>query len=267
MPGTIPPEGPRTVSPDRATTATYAEAAVRMSRVEQQRLLDSFGPPSEGSGAKAASLVGKLLSDRYLVHEILGQGGMGAVYRGEQIHLRKPVAIKVLHPDPNRRPDFVERFEREAVAGAHVQHPSVAAAIDFGRLDDDGFFLVLEYVEGASLADIIANGPLEPKRALAIARKMAEGLGAVHQKGILHRDIKPENTLVAPGDQVKIIDFGLAKVDLSLLPGISRPERHKPLTAAGVVFGTPAYMAPEACLGMGSVDARSESLCPRCGAL
>jgi len=126
--------------------------------------LDELGPPSLSSKERAASLVGTLISGRYRVDEIAGQGGMGAVFRGEQIHLRKRVAIKVLHPDTERLPGLVDRFEREAVAGAHVQHPNVAAAIDFGKLDDGSYFLVLEYVEGSC-----------PARRALLDRAAAEG--------------------------------------------------------------------------------------------
>jgi serine/threonine-protein kinase len=226
--------------------------------LDSSAFLEELGPPSQSSEERAASLVGKLLSDRYRVDAIVGQGGMGAVFRGEQIHLRKRVAIKVLHPGTERLPGLVDRFEREAVAGAHVQHPNVAAAIDFGKLDDGSYFLVLEYVEGTPLSEVMKAGPLAPARALRIARQMADALAAVHEKGIVHRDVKPQNTLIGPGDQVKIIDFGLAKVDMASATGRKSTRQAVPLTVAGMVFGTPAYLAPEAALGMGAVDARSD---------
>jgi len=223
-------------------------------------LLEDLGPPSSGSERRAASLIGVLVSGRYRIEELLGQGGMGAVYRGEQIHLRKRVAIKVLHPDVEQTPGVVERFEREAVAGAHVQHPNVAAAIDFGKLDDGSYFLVLEYVEGTPLSTVLQEGPLPARRALRIARQMAAALAAVHEMGIVHRDVKPHNTLLGPDDHVKIIDFGLAKVSLDALPHASRwaAPRDSRLTSSGMIFGTPGYLAPEAALGMAEVDARSD---------
>ncbi|APR86624.1 serine/threonine protein kinase [Minicystis rosea] len=220
--------------------------------------LDELGPSSQASEARAASLLGTLISGRYRADKLLGQGGMGAVFGGEQIHLRKRVAIKVLHADTERLPGLIDRFEREGVAGAHVQHPNVAAAIDFGKLDDGSYFLVLEYVEGTPLSDLLDQGPLTPARALGIARQMAAALAAVHDKGIIHRDIKPQNTLLEPGDHVKIIDFGLAKVDIGSATGRKPTRPSTPLTAAGVVFGTPSYLAPEAALGMGAVDERSD---------
>src|SRR6267154_4316254 len=121
--------------------------------------------PSPRSTA-AASLVGKVLSERYRIESVLGEGGMGAVYLAQHVLMRKRLAVKVLHPEMTRMPEMVARFEREAMAAAHIEHPNVAAATDFGKLDDGAFFLVLEYVEGTSLRDLIAKGPLAPHRAL-----------------------------------------------------------------------------------------------------
>jgi eukaryotic-like serine/threonine-protein kinase len=259
MPGTLPPESPPGANLGDAPTVPRGRVGEDASiELSSAAFLDELGPPSQSSEERAASLVGTLISERYRVDEILGQGGMGAVFRGEQIHLRKRVAIKLLHPDTERLPGLVDRFEREAVAGAHVQHPNVAAATDFGKLDDGSYFLVLELVEGTPLSEVLAAGPLAPARALRIARQMAAGLAAVHDKGIVHRDVKPQNTLIGAGDHVKIIDFGLAKVDIGSATGQKPTRKDKALTAAGVVFGTPAYLAPEAALGMGAVDARSD---------
>src|SRR5262249_33860330 len=153
-------------------------------------------PPPMPDEHHAAALVGQVISERYRVDELIGAGGMGAVYRGEQIHLRKRVAIKVLHPATEKFPELVMRFEREAVAGAHVDHPNVASAIDFGRLEDHSYFLILEYIEGTRLSDLLDRGALPVARGLEIARQMADALAAVHAKGIVHRDIKPANTLL-----------------------------------------------------------------------
>ncbi|MFT3770466.1 MAG: serine/threonine-protein kinase [Minicystis sp.] len=259
MPGTLPPERPPSSHLGDAPTVPRIEVKEGGSgEFVSSAFLEELGPSSQASEARAASLLGTLISGRYRADELLGQGGMGAVFGGEQIHLRKRVAIKVLHPDTERLPGLVDRFEREAVAGAHVQHPNVAAAIDFGKLDDGSYFLVLEYVAGTPLADLLDRGPLAPLRALRIARQMANALAAVHDKGIVHRDIKPQNTLLGADDHVKIIDFGLAKVDIGLATGKKPARPEVPLTAAGVIFGTPAYLAPEAALGMGAVDARSD---------
>jgi len=208
----------------------------------------------------APALIGSLISERYRVHELLGQGGMGAVYRGEQVHLRKQVAIKVLHPGARNLPQIVARFEREAIAGAHIQHPNVVSASDFGQLADQSHFLVLEYVEGTPLQDVIASAPLPARRALHIARQIASALEAVHAKSIVHRDVKPQNVLLGAGDHVKLIDFGLAKVNVELLSTESREAARKgqDLTAADQVLGTLSYLAPEAVRGMEAVDARAD---------
>ncbi|KYF77983.1 protein kinase [Sorangium cellulosum] len=212
------------------------------------------------SDTMAPALIGSLISERYRVHELIGQGGMGAVYRGEQVHLRKQVAIKVLQPSARNLPQIVARFEREAIAGAHIQHPNVVSAHDFGQLADRSHFLVLEYVEGTPLQDVIASAPLPARRALHIARQIASALEAVHAKGIVHRDVKPQNILLGAHDQVKLIDFGLAKVNVELLSTESREATRKgqDLTAADQVLGTLSYLAPEAVRGMDAVDARAD---------
>src|SRR5579862_4793979 len=127
----------------------------------------------------------------------------------------------------SRFPEVVARFEREAMAAAHIEHPNVASATDFGKLDDGSFFLVLEYVEGKSLRTAIARGPLELGRALHITRQIASGLGRAHSLGIVHRDLKPENVMLVNRDGdpdfVKILDFGIAKVPVGDLAGESVP--------------------------------------------
>src|SRR5580693_743430 len=130
------------------------------------------GDAPEGS-AEPQSLVGVVLSGRYLMERLIGEGGMGAVYQAEHTHMRKRLAVKVLHPEMSRLPEVVARFEREAMVAAHIEHPNVAAATDFGKLEDGSFFLVLEYVEGKGLRDVIAPGRLELGRALHITRQIA----------------------------------------------------------------------------------------------
>ena len=185
---------------------------------------------------------------------------MGAVYHAEHTHMRKRLAVKVLHPEMSRLPEVVARFEREAMAAAHIEHPNVAAATDFGKLEDGSFFLVLEYVEGRSLRDVIADGPLELARALHIARQIASALGRAHALGIVHRDLKPENVMLVARDGdpdfVKVLDFGIAKVPVGELVGESQGPGQV-LTQLGMVYGTPEYMAPEQALGQ-TVDARAD---------
>ena len=248
-------DDPTTESPPRAQTELDAEAQ-----------------------ARAVSSVGRVISERYRVDDLLAMGGMGAVYRGTHLLLKKRIAIKILHPGIENLPELVTRFEREAIAGAHVQHPNVAAATDFGTLEDGSYFLVLEYVKGRTIHQAIKRGgPFAPARAAKIARQIASALAAAHAIGILHRDIKPRNIMLAEGtEDAKIIDFGLAKVPVEAISaaadrlsrvsllgrgsalsvrGASVGDR---LTVEGMIFGTIAYLAPEAALGMDAVDERSD---------
>lgn len=200
------------------------------------------------------SLVGSTLAERYRVEKLLGSGGMGAVYRAEHVHMKKSVAVKVLHREMTYLPEVVARFEREAVAAARIEHPHVAAATDFGRLADGAFYLVLEYVEGHSLRELIKrHGRLAPSLALHITRQIAEALSAAHAADIVHRDLKPDNVMLIERDGdphfVKVLDFGIAKVNTG--------EAGQQLTQLGSVFGTPEYMSPEQAAGT-PVDARSD---------
>jgi eukaryotic-like serine/threonine-protein kinase len=211
--------------------------------------------------SKAEARIGVVVSGRYRIVELLAMGGVGVVYKGEHVHMHKWVAIKVLHPDAQDAPDLVARFQREAVAGAHVQHPNVAAATDFGELEDGSFFLVLEYVRGATLREIVGRGALSPTRAARIAKQIAAALSATHAIGIVHRDVTPRNIMLAEGerDMVKLIDFGLAKVDPEKLASVGPSQEFgHDITGTGAVFGTIAYLAPEVSRGMDLVDARAD---------
>ncbi|MGA3119660.1 MAG: serine/threonine-protein kinase [Polyangiaceae bacterium] len=207
-----------------------------------------------------ASLVGVVLSGRYLIERVIGQGGMGAVYLAEHMHMHKRLAVKVLHGEMSRLPEVVARFEREAMAAAHIEHPNVASATDFGKLEDGSFFLVLEYVEGRSLREAIAEASLDCRSALHVARQMASGLSRAHALGIVHRDLKPENVMLVSREDdpnfVKVLDFGIAKVPVGELIGESKVSGQV-LTQLGMVYGTPEYMAPEQALGE-AVDARAD---------
>ena len=234
-----------------------------MNRSSLQRLasaateLDTVpAPPEAEASATSGALVGTLLADRYRIEQLLGEGGMGQVYRAQHVHMRKTVAIKVLHRELTMQPEIVARFEREAVAAARIEHPHVAAATDFGQLPDGSFYLVLEFIEGRSLTALLAeHGRLPPARALAIARQVCDALDAAHSAGIVHRDLKPDNVMLlareGDADFVKVLDFGIAKLQSDDTSG--QPA----LTKAGTVFGTPEYMAPEQAQGAG-VDARSD---------
>ncbi len=205
---------------------------------------------------------GAIVADRYRVESVLGEGGMGVVYLAEHVHMRKRVALKVLLAEWSNLPEVVARFEREAIAAGKIEHPNVARATDFGRLDGGSFFLVLEHVDGRTLRDVIAEGPLGLDRAVQIARGVALAIGAAHAEGIVHRDLKPENVMLidhgGDPDFVKVLDFGIAKVDGygggdNETSGVSS----KPLTRIGAVIGTPDYMSPEQAFGQ-AIDLRSD---------
>jgi serine/threonine protein kinase len=210
---------------------------------------------------KSDPRVGTVLAERYRLDRLLGIGGMGRVYAAEHVLMRKRLAVKVLHRELTRVPDVVARFEREAMAAANIDHPNIAAATDFGKLADGAVFLVLEYVSGRSLRDEITAGPMAPVRAIHIARQIASTLAAAHALNIVHRDLKPENVmLVEKGsdrDFVKVLDFGIAKVPFDEISerGSLRPGQN--ITKAGMVFGTPEYMAPEQALAQ-QVDGRAD---------
>jgi eukaryotic-like serine/threonine-protein kinase len=213
--------------------------------------------------------VGSLIGDRYRIEALIDEGAMGRVFLGEHVHMKKRVAIKVLRPELTRVPEVLQRFEREAMAAAHIEHQNVASARDFGKLPDGSVYLVLEYVEGTTLRKELRRGRFEAPRALRIARQIALALGAAHDLDIVHRDLKPENVMLldrgATRDFVKVLDFGVAKVPVDISqqdPTRPTGERIKRdddslVTKAGMVFGTPDYMSPEQALGQ-PVDARAD---------
>jgi eukaryotic-like serine/threonine-protein kinase len=227
-------------------------------------------PPSDETPGDAVpkgvsarpEMIGRVLSDRYRVDALIATGSFGAVYRGAHLHMHKQVAIKVLHPEIENFPELVERFEREAVAGAHISHPNVAVASDLGKFDGDSYFLVQEYVPGETLRQLMDRGPLPAARAAFIGRQIAAGLAAAHRHRIVHRDLKPMNVMIVEGtdDLVKLIDFGFARVPIEELPQVPQDDQGPEweMSQAGVVFGSVSYMAPDAFLGMRNVDERSD---------
>lgn len=197
----------------------------------------------------------------YEILALLGEGGMGRVYRARDTRLKRDVAIKALPLEVACDDDRVARFRREAEALAALNHPHIAGIYDL--LDADGSqFLVLELVEGETIADRIGHGPIPIGEAVAIARQIAEALEAAHGRGIVHRDLKPANIQLTANGQVKVLDFGLAKVfGPSDGPGFN--VAHSPtfttpaMTIRGVILGTAAYMSPEQARGQ-QVDAQAD---------
>jgi serine/threonine protein kinase len=185
--------------------------------------------------------------------ELVGRGGMGAVFRARQIALDRYVALKILPLAPGRETDFAERFTREARSLARLNHPNIVGIHDFGEADGIYYF-VMEYVDGANLREAMRRGQLTPDAALQIVAQVCDALQFAHDRGIVHRDIKPENLLLSNDGRVKIADFGLAK----LLTGDNDPARDRTLTATQQVMGTFHYMAPEQLEGAKHVDHRAD---------
>ena len=186
-------------------------------------------------------LAGQILDGRYRVVEPVGKGAMGSVYRGEHLKLGRVVAIKVINEHVPSGMSSRARFEREAKAMAKLEHPNCASVLDVG-LYEDMPYVVMDFVSGEALTELVKSGPIPVERAVEIMRQVLSGLGHAHEHGIVHRDIKPANIVLSQkaglGDHVKILDFGLAKFN----------EETSNLTS-GVVVGTPYYMAPEQILG------------------
>ncbi|NOK23237.1 serine/threonine-protein kinase [Corallococcus carmarthensis] len=181
--------------------------------------------------------IGSVLQERYRIIERLAAGGMGMVYRGERLEVGKSVAIKFLHAWAARDDDFRKRFQVEARAMSRLTHPCCVSVIDFG-MDQESPYMVMDFVTGETLRGLLRDGPLPPARALSAVRQVLAGLAHAHDQGIIHRDIKPENIIVTHavglGEQVRILDFGLAKLR-DEVTGLT----------SGMMLGTPSYMAPE----------------------
>src|SRR5262245_46878613 len=189
--------------------------------------------------------------------ELLGQGGMGAVYKARQRQLNRLVALKILPPEVAKDPAFAERFTREAQALAQFSHPHVVTVHDFGEAGGL-FYFIMEFVDGVNLRHMIDHGKLEPHEALAIIPQVCEALQYAHEAGVVHRDIKPENILLDRKGRVKIADFGLAK--LVHRSGVDQSDSPRPFTLTGSqqIMGTPHYMAPEQLERPLAVDHRAD---------
>jgi eukaryotic-like serine/threonine-protein kinase len=186
----------------------------------------------------------------------LGAGGMGEVYRALDPRLGREVAIKVLLNSLTRDLDRLRRFEQEARAASALNHPSILAVYDIGTYEGAPY-LVTELLEGSNLRDRLVAGPLAPRKAVEYAVQIANGLAAAHEKGIVHRDLKPENIFICRDGRAKILDFGLAKLNLPDLGDATVTSLESPATEAGVVMGTAGYMSPEQVRGE-KADQRSD---------
>ena len=233
--------------PDPSPSDTPEQAAAAR-EIFEEALSDTGRAP----GRRPAPLPSELqphFAD-LVIEELIGEGGMGYVYRARQRRLDRQVALKVMPPELAADPSFAERFAREARTLAGLDHPHIVRVHDFGE-SGGLYWLLMELVEGANLRQVMAAGSLSPEEALAIVPQVCDALGFAHENGIVHRDIKPENILLDGRGQVKITDFGLAKL------AARRPGEFT-LTGTGQVMGTVHYMAPEQYKSPEEVDHRAD---------
>src|SRR5215216_657295 len=199
-------------------------------------------------------MLGKTLRN-YRITDKLGVGGQGAVYKAIDTKLGRPVVIKVIPPELSAKEANLKRFEREARLASSLDHPNICTIFDLDE-QDGVHFIAMQYVEGKNVRQLVAGRPLELKTALLIALQVTDALSAAHSRGIIHRDIKSGNVMVTDTGQVKVLDFGLAKLldeDPSHAGGIHQTE----LTEVGVPYGTPTHAAPEQARG-DRVDERAD---------
>src|ERR1700753_2962295 len=204
-----------------------------------------MGPSVSGDNAGIRQLPeGALLDPKYRVDRLIAVGGMGAVYAGTHIQLRKRVAIKILNPQLSSA-EMIERFHREALTASQIRHEGIAQVTDIGTSGDGEPFLVMEYLEGKSLASRLrTTGRLPVEDACEIGGAILSPLDAAHRAGIVHRDLKPDNVFLvrqSRGEMVKLLDFGISRAS-----GLESEFR---LTTTGLVLGTPYYMSPEQARG------------------
>ncbi len=209
---------------------------------------DYPGTWSAGVDPTAEELAGKFPQLEIL--ELVGRGGMGSVFKARQKSLQRTVALKIIRPEINAKPGFAERFVREARALAQLNHPNIVTVHDFGQVDGL-YYLVMEYIDGVNLRQMLLNRQLTPRQALEVVPAVCDALQFAHDHGIVHRDIKPENILVDRDGRVKIADFGLAKL-------LNRESTATNLTGTNNVMGTMNYMAPEQFERPAEVDHRAD---------
>jgi serine/threonine-protein kinase len=215
--------------------------------------------PATDTPSTAYPLIGQVVGGRYHIVSLIGEGGMGIVYKGEQRlgSTVRRVAVKTLHAELSRDPSITARFHREVGTVAQLEHPNTVRVYDFGSTDDGTLYIAMEFLDGKALNRVIeGEGALEPRRVGHIIRQVAGSLDEAHRQGIIHRDLKPENVLLieraGEKDVVKLVDFGIAARTES-----AEREKEQKLTQQGMVLGTPPYMSPEQFTGK-PLDLRSD---------
>lgn len=219
---------------------------------DAQAIHDAYqegGKPTAAFDPPSVERVAELLPALQII-ELIGAGGMGAVYKARQEGLDRIVAVKILPEEFGHNVKFALRFTREARTLAKLNHPNIVALYEFGNVADTYYFL-MEYVEGSTLRDVVRSRELDPEHALAIVPSLCDALQYAHDNGVVHRDIKPENILMSVDGKVKIADFGLSRI-------LGQESQQHALTATHQVMGTPRYMAPEQFEGTHNVDHRAD---------
>src|SRR5215203_1201363 len=219
--------------------------------------------PADGAVLKRAGnedrLIGQVLAGKYRIDDKIDEGGMGCVYRATHVLMEKVVAVKVLHPALAADDKIVQRFTREAKAASRISHPHAINVTDFGESENGVVYLVMEYLRGRTLKDIVrSGGPMTLARTAEIVRQVAGALEAAHNEGVVHRDLKSDNIMLEEatgGDWAKVLDFGIAKIQQTER---SIHETDPGLTAPNLIIGTPQYMSPEQCSQASDIDARSD---------
>lgn len=214
-----------------------------------------FAAGEAGVASELPDLCGRIFAEKYEITELLGKGGMSAVYKARHLSMHKIVALKLLHGHLDRDELSRKRFRQEAQASSNLSHPGITGVYDFGEDESGISYLVMEYIEGESLSTILREtGTLSEERFLSIFQQVTSALAHAHEHGVVHRDLKPSNIMISTmdgKDHARVVDFGIAK-----LVGASA-ESAQQLTQTGEIFGSPLYMSPEQCSGTG-VDGRSD---------
>lgn len=212
-------------------------------------------PKSKTVSKEALLAEGQLVAERYKILAHIGKGGMGSVYKAQDLYLKRAVALKLLHSEIAQKPVLVQRFQKEVEATAKLAHEGIVKVQDMGLSEDGSPFMVMDLVDGKGLDEILKeNGHLPVEQSLNIAHQIADAIGHAHERGVIHRDLKPSNVIVSKNASgkttIKIVDFGIAKL-------LESENENDKLTKTGDIFGSPQYMSPEQCRGEG-LDQRAD---------
>lgn len=256
-PAPVSREHPQVAAAVAPTLADVSHDDLPAAKHEEIVRDENFGKWAEPEVKKKAGdpMIGRLIAGRYEIISLLGQGGMGAVYKARQPSVKRMIALKILLKEFADNETVVKRFHQEALAASRLTHPNTIKVFDFGQTDDGVLYMAMELLRGESLAHAISRGgPMTPRRVVHIMRQCCKSLAEAHKSGIIHRDLKPDNIFLVDiegeRDFVKVLDFGVAKLK-------EYEGKEGTLTQAGMIFGTPKYMSPEQARS-GTLDQRSD---------